>query len=51
MSWLKNRVEQRLKLLAKWDPKRYGDRMNVEHNVSEELADRMQKARERAAQR
>lgn len=23
VAWLKNRAEQRLKLLAKWDPKRY----------------------------
>lgn len=28
----KLRVETRLKLLAKWDPKRYGDK--VDHNVS-----------------
>ena len=24
---VKNRVEQRMKLLAKWNPKRYGDRI------------------------
>jgi len=28
----KLRVETRLKLLAKWDPKRYGDRQQVEHS-------------------
>lgn len=26
------RVETRLKLLAKWDPKRYGDKQQVEHS-------------------
>lgn len=31
VSWLKNRAEMRLKLLAKWNPKRYGDRMVNEH--------------------
>lgn len=28
----KLRVETRLKLLAKWDPKRYGDRQTIEHD-------------------
>lgn len=28
----KLRIETRLKLLAKWDPKRYGDRQAVEHS-------------------
>jgi len=27
----KNRVEQRMKLLAKWNPKKYGDKVGVEH--------------------
>lgn len=31
VQWAKNRAEQRLKLLAKWDPKRYGDRVTTEH--------------------
>jgi hypothetical protein len=30
----KLRVETRLKLLAKWDPKRYGDKQQVEHSGS-----------------
>lgn len=30
VQWQKNRVEQRLKLLAKWNPKRYGDRQQVD---------------------
>lgn len=28
----KLRIETRLKLLAKWDPKRYGDRLGLEHS-------------------
>lgn len=27
INWNKNRVEQRLKLLAKWQPKKYGDKL------------------------
>ena len=30
----KLRIETRLKLLAKWDPKRYGERQQVEHSGS-----------------
>ena len=33
VQWQKNRVEQRLKLLAKWQPKKYGDR--VDHTSSD----------------
>ena len=29
VQWQKNRVELRLKLLAKWNPKRYGDKVSV----------------------
>ena len=29
VTWQKNRVEHRLKLLAKWNPKRYGDKTIV----------------------
>ena len=29
VAWLKNRVEQRMKLLAKWNPKKYGDRTTL----------------------
>jgi hypothetical protein len=31
VAWLKNRVEQRMKLLAKWNPKKYGDKVGLEH--------------------
>lgn len=34
------RVETRLKLLAKWDPKRYGERLQVEETVSARLLSR-----------
>jgi hypothetical protein len=30
VQWKKNQVEMRLKLLAKWNPKRYGDRITNE---------------------
>lgn len=30
-------VETRLKLLAKWDPKRYGDRVSVDHGAQDSL--------------
>lgn len=29
VTWLKNRVEQRMKLLAKWDPSRFGDKLAI----------------------
>lgn len=29
VTWLKNRAEMRLKLLAKWNPKKYGDKVDV----------------------
>jgi len=31
VSWQKNRIWTRLQLLAKWDPKRYGDSTKVTH--------------------
>jgi hypothetical protein len=30
VGWLKNRAEMRLKLLAKWNPKKYGDKTTTE---------------------
>lgn len=32
VAWQKNRAEQRLKLLAKWQPKKYGERVNLDHS-------------------
>lgn len=45
----KLQIETRLKLLAKWDPKRYGERMAVDHGLQDNLADRLRAARERAS--
>lgn len=44
----KLQVETRLKLLAKWDPRRYGDRLAVDHGVQDSLAEKLKAARERA---
>ena len=44
----KLRIETRLKLLAKWDPKRYGDKQAIEHSVSEDTAAILAAARKRA---
>ena len=35
VTWLRNRAEQRLKLLAKWNPKRYGDRQIIAGDADE----------------
>lgn len=32
VAWLRNRAEFRLKLLAKWNPRKYGDKVGVEHS-------------------
>lgn len=49
VQWAKNRVETRLKLLAKWDPKRYGEL--IKHGNADgsniDLSDRLTSARER----
>lgn len=29
VAWMRNRVDQRLKLLAKWNPKKYGDKIDL----------------------
>ncbi len=42
----KLRIETRLKLLAKWDPKRYGDRLNVDATVQHDVGDRLERALE-----
>lgn len=44
----KLRIETRLKLLAKWDPKRYGERMALE---VEDVTDRAEQMRQRRAER
>lgn len=47
VAWQKNRAEQRLKLLAKWFPKRYGDRQEIDLNVNSALAERLARAKKR----
>lgn len=47
----KLQIDTRLKLLAKWNPKKWGDRQTIEHDVVGNLADEMKAARERAAKR
>ncbi|HWU70024.1 MAG TPA: hypothetical protein VN017_01545 [Pseudoxanthomonas sp.] len=47
----KLRIETRLKLLARWNPKKWGDRQTIEHDVVGNLADDLKAARERAGQR
>mgnify|MGYP007031431481 FL=1 len=44
----KLQIETRLKLLAKWDPKRYGERQAIEHSVNEDTAAILAAARKRA---
>lgn len=47
----KLQIETRLKLLAKFNPKRWGDRVALDHGVQDNLAERLKAARERAAGR
>lgn len=49
VAWQKNRVEQRLKLLAKWDPRRYGDRLHTEHSGEVAVTSLAAKMRRRGA--
>ena len=49
-TWLKNRVEQRMKLLAKWSPKKYGDKVGVEHSGAIALDAAILEARKRVNQ-
>lgn len=44
----KLQIETRLKLLAKWDPKRYGDLQKVEHSGSVDVAATLIAARKRS---
>jgi len=50
VAWLRNRAEYRLKLLAKWNPKKYGDRVGVEHSGSIALDTAILEARKRVNQ-
>lgn len=44
----KLRVETRLKLLAKWSPKKYGDKQQIEHSGSVDVTSTLAAARKRA---
>jgi len=44
----KIRIETRLKLLAKWDPKRYGEKATVDMNVTGDIAALIEAGRKRA---
>lgn len=44
----KLQIDTRLKLLAKWNPKKYGDRQEVHHSGSVDLATTILDARKRA---
>ncbi len=50
VAYTKARVEQRMKLLAKWNPKGYGDRLDVDLNVSVALDTAILAARKRVNQ-
>jgi hypothetical protein len=45
----KLQIETRLKLLAKWDPRRYGDKQQVEHSGGIEVKSIAQRMRQRRA--
>lgn len=45
VAWQKNRIWTRMQLLAKWNPKKYGDRATVE--LTGGIADRLARARAR----
>jgi transposase-like protein len=50
VGWLKNRAEQRMKLLAKWNPKKYGEKVGVEHSGAIALDAAILEARKRVNQ-
>jgi hypothetical protein len=47
VQWQKNRVEQRLKLLAKWAPKKYGDKLEIDAKVDVSAAEAILAGRKR----
>jgi hypothetical protein len=47
VQWQKNRAEQRLKLLAKWSPKKYGDKIEIAGSLEVGVAERLARARKR----
>ena len=49
VAWAKNRAEMRLKLLAKWNPKKYGDKQQVEVGNKEGEALKVESTADNAA--
>ena len=43
VAWVKNRIWTRLQLLAKWDPKRYSDRLELAGDPSAPLVSRIER--------
>jgi len=43
----KLQIETRLKLLAKWNPKKWGDKQTIDMTVNESLAERLARAKQR----
>ena len=48
VQWQKNRAYQRMQLLAKWSPKKYGEKLEIEAKVDVDLAARIAQGRKRA---
>lgn len=47
VQWQKNRAYQRMQLLAKWSPKKYGEKIEIDAKVDLTVADRLARARNR----
>lgn len=47
VQWQKNRVHQRMQLLAKWSPKKYGDKLEIDAKVEIDAATAILAARKR----
>lgn len=43
----KLQIDTRIRLLKCWDPKRYGERVAVDHGVQDDLGEKLKAARER----
>lgn len=48
VSWQKNRIWTRTQMLAKWNPKKYGDKVSLEHSVDSGLSDILKARRKKA---
>lgn len=47
VQWQKNRAYQRMQLLAKWSPKKYGEKLEIEAKVDVNMAERLARGRDR----